>query len=53
VGVARPPWAPFCSERCKLIDLGRWLGEEHRIAGPPADLDDLEGLSRAPDFDEQ
>ena len=28
---------PFCSERCHLVDLGRWLGEEYRIAGPPAD----------------
>lgn len=26
-------WRPFCSERCKLIDLGEWLAEEHRIAG--------------------
>jgi endogenous inhibitor of DNA gyrase (YacG/DUF329 family) len=23
---------PFCSERCHLVDLGRWLGEEYRIA---------------------
>jgi uncharacterized protein len=22
---------PFCSERCKLIDLGRWLGEKYQI----------------------
>jgi uncharacterized protein len=22
---------PFCSERCRLIDLGRWLNEEHGI----------------------
>ena len=22
---------PFCSERCKLVDLGRWIGEEYRI----------------------
>ncbi|MGB3133292.1 MAG: DNA gyrase inhibitor YacG [Candidatus Macondimonas sp.] len=40
---------PFCSERCKLIDLGAWLGEAHRIplATPPDDaLDpsDEEGL---------
>jgi hypothetical protein len=28
---------PFCSERCHLVDLGRWLGEEYRLAGPPAD----------------
>jgi len=24
---------PFCSPRCKLVDLGRWLGEEYRIPG--------------------
>ena len=24
-------WRPFCSERCKLIDLGDWLAEQHRI----------------------
>lgn len=26
-------WAPFCSERCRLADLGAWLKESHRIAG--------------------
>lgn len=26
---------PFCSERCQLVDLGRWLGEDYRIAGTP------------------
>lgn len=25
-------WRPFCSERCRLIDLGDWLDENHRIA---------------------
>ncbi|MFZ5555875.1 MAG: DNA gyrase inhibitor YacG [Pseudomonadota bacterium] len=24
---------PFCSERCKLIDLGQWANERHRIPG--------------------
>lgn len=24
---------PFCSERCRLIDFGAWVSEEHRIAG--------------------
>jgi uncharacterized protein len=28
---------PFCSERCKLIDLGDWAAEKHRVAGEPAD----------------
>ncbi|UCC55328.1 MAG: DNA gyrase inhibitor YacG [Gammaproteobacteria bacterium] len=26
-------WKPFCSERCKLIDLGAWLDESNRIPG--------------------
>ncbi len=26
-------WRPFCSERCRLIDLGQWLDEDYRIAG--------------------
>jgi endogenous inhibitor of DNA gyrase (YacG/DUF329 family) len=25
------PYRPFCSERCKLIDLGRWIGGEYRV----------------------
>ena len=24
-------WRPFCSERCKLIDLGDWIDEKKRI----------------------
>ncbi|MFV8835935.1 DNA gyrase inhibitor YacG [Aquisalimonas sp.] len=27
------PWRPFCSERCKSVDLGGWLQESHRIPG--------------------
>jgi endogenous inhibitor of DNA gyrase (YacG/DUF329 family) len=27
---------PFCSERCRLIDLGRWLGEGYAMPGKPA-----------------
>jgi uncharacterized protein len=27
---------PFCSARCRLVDLGRWLAEDYRIAGPPS-----------------
>ncbi len=32
---AASPFRPFCSERCRLIDLGAWLSEEHAIAGEP------------------
>jgi uncharacterized protein len=28
------PLGPFCSPRCKLVDLGRWLGEDYRISDP-------------------
>ncbi|HMF55443.1 MAG TPA: DNA gyrase inhibitor YacG [Pyrinomonadaceae bacterium] len=24
-------WRPFCSERCKMIDFGRWANEEYRV----------------------
>ena len=34
------PYRPFCSERCRLIDLGAWLGEKHAIAGNPGELGD-------------
>ncbi len=32
---ANNPHRPFCSERCKLIDLGAWANESHTIAGEP------------------
>ena len=28
------PFGPFCSKRCKLVDLGKWFGEEHAISEP-------------------
>jgi endogenous inhibitor of DNA gyrase (YacG/DUF329 family) len=28
---ASNPYRPFCSERCKLIDLGQWAAESYRI----------------------
>ena len=27
-------FGPFCSKRCRLVDLGKWLGEEHAISEP-------------------
>lgn len=26
------PFRPFCSERCKMLDLGAWANEEYRVA---------------------
>ncbi|MDY0106478.1 MAG: DNA gyrase inhibitor YacG [Giesbergeria sp.] len=33
------PWRPFCSERCKQMDLGAWASEDFRVPAevPPAD----------------
>ncbi len=45
---ASNPDRPFCSERCKLIDLGAWADEQHSIPGDAA-TDDL--LSRDLDPD--
>ena len=33
---ALPRGFPFCSERCKLIDLGRWIDGDYAIPGAPA-----------------
>ncbi|WP_165249672.1 DNA gyrase inhibitor YacG [Paludisphaera soli] len=42
------PSFPFCSDRCRLVDLGRWIDEAHVIPGPPVELDeeDAEGPAR-------
>ena len=29
-----PPNFPFCSRRCKLVDLGKWFNEEYSIEEP-------------------
>ena len=35
------PSRPFCSERCKLIDLGEWADEKRRVPGEPANPSEL------------
>ena len=40
-------YRPFCSERCKLIDLGEWANEGYRIpAASPSDGDDSELIDK-------
>jgi uncharacterized protein len=41
------PFGPFCSKRCKLVDLGKWLGEENKISEPlrPDHFKDFENLN--------
>ena len=38
-GGPKPAFAPFCSDRCKLIDLGRWLGGSYRVAAEEEEED--------------
>jgi len=47
---------PFCSDRCRLIDLGKWASGEYRISSPILDPEVLEGLSeeqRRPNDDDE
>ena len=41
-------YAPFCSERCRLIDLGNWASEKYRIPAPaePPPGEDTEDQDR-------
>lgn len=41
------PFRPFCSDRCRLIDLGEWASENHKIAGDSLDVNSEE---KAEDF---
>ena len=34
---------PFCSARCKMVDLGKWLNEEYRVPAVEFDDDDEGG----------
>jgi uncharacterized protein len=36
---AQPPWKPFCSERCKLQDLARWVDGRYRVPAEPVQQD--------------
>lgn len=34
------PFYPFCSHRCRLVDLGKWMGEEYRVPARPEEMED-------------
>jgi endogenous inhibitor of DNA gyrase (YacG/DUF329 family) len=40
------PEVPFCSDRCRLIDLGKWASGDYKISSPIMDPDLLEELER-------
>lgn len=41
------PFRPFCSERCKLIDMGAWASGHYRIASSEA-ADEEDGTGQEP-----
>ncbi|HYM34485.1 MAG TPA: DNA gyrase inhibitor YacG [Steroidobacteraceae bacterium] len=45
---ASSPWRPFCSERCKLIDLGAWASERHVIPSDEKNMEDDESPATPP-----
>lgn len=49
-----PPIGPFCSGRCKWVDLGKWLGEEYCISEPmrPEHFAEYEELEGGPELDQ-
>jgi endogenous inhibitor of DNA gyrase (YacG/DUF329 family) len=44
----RPAHRPFCSERCKMADLQKWLGGAYIIPGRPLDESELADLAADP-----
>ncbi len=43
-------YRPFCSERCKLIDLGAWANEEYRVPAENSSPDDLDQGDQGDEF---
>jgi endogenous inhibitor of DNA gyrase (YacG/DUF329 family) len=37
---------PFCSERCRLMDLGNWSSEKYVVSSPTFDESMFENLER-------
>ena len=42
------PFRPFCSERCRLVDLGAWASESYRIPAKPGE-DENPGAAEEPE----
>ena len=38
---------PFCSDRCRLLDLGKWASGDYKISSPIFDPDILEEVEQA------
>lgn len=45
------PSRPFCSERCKLIDLGNWASEKYKVPAESQNVETLDDANDAEDYD--
>ena len=45
------PFRPFCSERCQLVDLGKWVDGEYRVPGEQLPPEEVEQPARTSDAD--
>jgi len=56
VDLASAEHPPFCGERCRLVDLGRWLDESYAVPHVPRDEDEEgdaeEGAAARPHADD-
>ena len=46
-------WRPFCSERCRLLDLGAWMDGRYRVPGETASVPDAESAGGGAADDER
>ncbi|MGI8917658.1 MAG: DNA gyrase inhibitor YacG [Pyrinomonadaceae bacterium] len=46
------PFRPFCSERCKLVDLGRWVSDEYSVPGSALPQDSNDNPPPEPSYDD-
>ncbi len=48
------PSGPFCCTRCKLVDLGKWFNEEHKISEPlnPSHFEEFADIEGGAELDD-
>lgn len=44
---------PFCSERCKLVDLGKWVNDEYRVPGREVAPESITEDQRVPEGEQE
>ena len=47
------PNMPFCSDRCRLIDLGKWASGQYVVSSPVTDISDEAELQNFPGPDDE